>query len=143
MCDRYVENGSIDPEEYLQDTDERIRYIMEKTRAVLIYQEQIMAMVREMAGYTLGAADSFRRIIGKKKIKEVATIRWQFMYGKNAPDKIKEAIANTEDEDEIKNLKEQLYKVETSPVAAEGAIARGWSMKDADYWFKALGKFAG
>jgi DNA polymerase III subunit alpha len=143
MCDRYVENGDIHPEDYMEDTDERIRHVMEKTRAVLIYQEQIMTLVREMAGYTLGAADSFRRVIGKKKIKEVAAIRWQFLYGKHAADKIKDEMANIVNEEQKKELEDQLYIVEKSPVTAEGAIAKGWSLKDADYWFKAIGKFAG
>lgn len=143
MCDRYVENGDLHPDDYMEDTDERIRHIMEDTRAVLVYQEQIMSMVREMAGYTLGAADSFRRVIGKKKIKEVAAIRWQFLYGKDAPEKIKEAMANAKDQHEADMLKDQLFIVESSPVEAIGAIAMGWSQKDAEYWFEALGKFAG
>lgn len=143
MVDRYVENGELSPDDYLEDTDERVRHIVEKTRSVLIYQEQIMSLVREMAGYTLGAADSFRRVIGKKKIKEVASLRWQFLYGKDAADHIREAIANEVKPAEIGMLKDQLYIVEASPVAAEGAIARGWDLKDAEEWFAAIGKFAG
>lgn len=143
MTDRYVENGEIHPDDYLEEVDERIRPIMEKTRGVLIYQEQIMSMVRDMAGYTLGGADSFRRVIGKKKIKEVAALRWQFLYGKDAPKYIKAAMDKESNEDKLKALKDQLYIVEGAPVTAEGAIARGWSMEDAEEWFQALGKFAG
>lgn len=43
--------------------------ILKNTFGIAIYQEQIMAMTRTLAGYTAGQADSFRKMIGKKSQK--------------------------------------------------------------------------
>ena len=39
---------------------------------VIVYQEQVMQVAREMAGYSLGGADLLRRAMGKKKAEEMA-----------------------------------------------------------------------
>ena len=44
--------------------------ILDETYGLLVYQEQVMAIVREVAGYTLGQADLLRKAMGKKK-KEI------------------------------------------------------------------------
>ena len=49
--------------------------ILGETYHLLIYQEQIMAIARELAGYTLGGADLLRRAMGKKK-PEVLAKEW-------------------------------------------------------------------
>ncbi|MFJ7947820.1 DNA polymerase III subunit alpha [Streptomyces sp. NPDC096354] len=49
--------------------------ILGNTFHLLIYQEQIMAIARELAGYTLGGADLLRRAMGKKK-PEVLAAEW-------------------------------------------------------------------
>ncbi|WP_037842762.1 DNA polymerase III subunit alpha [Streptomyces sp. NRRL F-5126] len=50
--------------------------ILGNTFHLLIYQEQIMAIARQLAGYTLGGADLLRRAMGKKK-PEVLAAEWE------------------------------------------------------------------
>ncbi len=46
-----------------------IDHILEETQGIIVYQEQVMQIAQEMAGYSLGGADLLRRAMGKK-IKE-------------------------------------------------------------------------
>ncbi|MCM2576481.1 DNA polymerase III subunit alpha [Streptomyces meridianus] len=54
--------------------------ILGTTFHLLIYQEQIMAIARQLAGYTLGGADLLRRAMGKKK-PEVLAAEWEKFHG--------------------------------------------------------------
>ena len=49
---------------------EPLAEILDETYGLLVYQEQVMAIVRKVAGYTLGQADLLRKAMGKKK-KEI------------------------------------------------------------------------
>ncbi|NJL82110.1 MAG: DNA polymerase III subunit alpha [Chloroflexaceae bacterium] len=55
--------------------------ILKETYAVLVYQEQIMKMAQDLAGYSLGQADLLRRAMGKKKISEMQKHREIFIDG--------------------------------------------------------------
>ncbi|POZ49989.1 DNA polymerase III subunit alpha [Methylovulum psychrotolerans] len=66
--------------------------ILKPTNGVILYQEQVMQIAREMAGYTLGGADMLRRAMGKKKIEEMAKEREKFTVGAVA-NQIEESIA--------------------------------------------------
>ncbi|MGW4201399.1 DNA polymerase III subunit alpha [Streptomyces sp. NPDC004726] len=55
---------------------EALEPILGNTFHLLVYQEQIMAIARELAGYTLGGADLLRRAMGKKK-PEVLAAEWE------------------------------------------------------------------
>ena len=55
--------------------------ILNPTNGVILYQEQVMQIAREMAGYTLGGADMLRRAMGKKKPEEMAKQRAIFTEG--------------------------------------------------------------
>ena len=55
--------------------------ILKETYGVIVYQEQIMKIAQEMAGYSLGEADLLRRCMGKKKIKEMEKHREKFLDG--------------------------------------------------------------
>ncbi len=55
--------------------------ILKETYAVLVYQEQIMKMAQDLAGYSLGEADLLRRAMGKKKISEMTKHREIFIDG--------------------------------------------------------------
>ena len=46
--------------------DNSLKYILEETYGIILYQEQVMKIVSEMANYSLGEADELRRAIGKK-----------------------------------------------------------------------------
>ena len=66
--------------------------ILKPTNGVILYQEQVMQIARELAGYTLGGADMLRRAMGKKKPEEMAKERAKFTEGAIA-NQIDEAIA--------------------------------------------------
>jgi len=55
--------------------------ILRETYAVLVYQEQIMKMAQDLAGYSLGEADLLRRAMGKKKASEMQKQREMFIDG--------------------------------------------------------------
>lgn len=55
--------------------------ILKPTNGVILYQEQVMEIARELAGYTLGGADLLRRAMGKKKPEEMAKQREIFVTG--------------------------------------------------------------
>ncbi|MCX8048426.1 MAG: DNA polymerase III subunit alpha [Methylohalobius sp.] len=55
--------------------------ILKSTNGVILYQEQVMQIARDLAGYTLGSADLLRRAMGKKKPEEMAKQRAVFVRG--------------------------------------------------------------
>lgn len=55
--------------------------ILKDTYGVILYQEQVMQIARELAGYSLGQADLLRRAMGKKKPEEMAKHRQIFLEG--------------------------------------------------------------
>lgn len=58
-----------------------LKPILGETDGMLIYQEQILTICRELAGYTMGEADLMRRAVGKKKEKEMAAQEEKFKAG--------------------------------------------------------------
>jgi DNA polymerase-3 subunit alpha len=66
------------PVEYL---DERMRPILEETYGVIVYQDQVMELVKALAGFTLGKADVLRRAMGKKDAKAMASMKLEFLAG--------------------------------------------------------------
>lgn len=65
---------------------EKLRHILEVTYGVIVYQEQVMQIFRELAGYSLGRADLVRRAIAKKKADVLKKEREYFLYGKRTAD---------------------------------------------------------
>ena len=61
--------------------DPRLRAITEETHGCVIYQEQLMAIAREMAGFSGTEADDLRKAVGKKKRDLMATMKDKFMEG--------------------------------------------------------------
>ncbi|MEY4768680.1 MAG: hypothetical protein RL637_1319, partial [Pseudomonadota bacterium] len=55
--------------------------ILKTTNGVILYQEQVMQIARELSGYTLGGADILRRAMGKKDVQEMAKQRDAFVQG--------------------------------------------------------------
>lgn len=55
--------------------------VLKPTYGVPVYQEQVMQMAQQLAGYTLGGADVLRRVMGKKKVEEMAQQREIFVEG--------------------------------------------------------------
>lgn len=60
---------------------EKLKKILEPTYGCIVYQEQVMQIVQELAGYTLGRADKVRRIMSKKKPDELKKEKDNFIYG--------------------------------------------------------------
>ena len=60
---------------------EKLKPILAPTYGVIVYQEQVMQIAQELAGYTLGGADMLRRAMGKKKPEEMAKQRVVFENG--------------------------------------------------------------
>ncbi|HWU54159.1 MAG TPA: DNA polymerase III subunit alpha, partial [Rhizomicrobium sp.] len=83
-------NGK-EPVEYLHPAMEPI---LKETYGVMTYQDDVMRIARELAGYTLGEADILRRAMGKKIPAEMIPQREKFMKGA-AERKIAKSVAET------------------------------------------------
>lgn len=59
----------------------QMKDILSNTYGILVYQEQIMQLAQQLAGYTLGEADMMRRAMGKKKREEMALHEEKFVEG--------------------------------------------------------------
>jgi DNA polymerase-3 subunit alpha len=83
---KYVEAKRSGNIEYMikvtkRDIDEKIKELLQPTKGVLIYQEQVMKLAQIMAGYSLGKADLLRRAMGKKIPEEMEAARGEFVDG--------------------------------------------------------------
>ena len=76
---RYIANKQ-DPEHAVY-THPSLKPILEVTYGCMVYQEQVMQIVRDLAGYSLGRADLVRRAMGKKKLDVMAKEREYFIHG--------------------------------------------------------------
>jgi len=61
--------------------DARLEPILNNTYGVIVYQEQVMQIVQVLAGYTLARADAVRKMMGKKKVKDIQKEREVFVHG--------------------------------------------------------------
>ncbi len=71
--------------------------ILKPTYGCIVYQEQVMQIVRDLAGYTLGRSDLLRRAMSKKKGDVMRRERQTFVYG-NPEEGVPGCIANGIDE---------------------------------------------
>lgn len=76
---RYIK-GKLNPEETVY-THPALEPILNVTYGCMVYQEQVMQIVRDIGGYSLGRADLVRRAMGKKKLDVMAEERKNFIYG--------------------------------------------------------------
>ena len=84
MVDEYInrKHGNA-PVKYLHPLTEPI---LQPTYGVILYQEQVMQIAQELAGYSLGGADLLRRAMGKKNAEEMQRQRKIFVEGAAAND---------------------------------------------------------
>ena len=75
---RYVRGKQTGQNEY---THPSLEPILNVTYGCMVYQEQVMQIVRDLAGYSLGRADLVRRAMGKKKLDVMAKEREVFIHG--------------------------------------------------------------
>ena len=76
---RYIRN-KLNPE-HSEYTHSALEPILNVTYGCMVYQEQVMQIVRDLAGYSLGRADLVRRAMGKKKLDVMAKERENFIHG--------------------------------------------------------------
>ena len=97
----YLRNRK-DPSKVVYQTPQ-MAHIVDVTNGVVIYQEQVMQICRELAGFSFGQADNVRRAMSKKKLKVMEAEREHFVHGCTEPGKecagcvkngIPEAVAN-------------------------------------------------
>ena len=82
--------------------------ILSVTYGCIVYQEQVMMIFQQLAGYSLGGADMVRRAISKKKAKQIEEERDAFLYGD--PDRgIKGCVANGIPEATAKHIYDEIY----------------------------------
>lgn len=75
----YIYNKNhVDEIEYLHP---KLEPILNVTYGTIVYQEQVMQIVQQLAGYSLGAADNLRRAMGKKKMDVMEAERKKFIFG--------------------------------------------------------------
>ncbi|MBO8434897.1 MAG: DNA polymerase III subunit alpha [Tyzzerella sp.] len=65
----------------IQYTHESLKPILNTTYGCIVYQEQVMQIVRDLAGYSLGRSDLVRRAMSKKKESVMIEERKNFVYG--------------------------------------------------------------
>ena len=86
--------------------------ILNVTYGCMVYQEQVMEIVRTLAGYSLGGADLMRRVISKKKMAQMEVERQNFIYGKkddNGNYIIDGCINRGIDEQTAKSIFDEIY----------------------------------
>ena len=71
--------------------------ILKPTYGCIVYQEQVMQIVRDLAGYSLGRSDLVRRAMSKKKTSVMEKERQNFIYG-NPEENVPGCISNGIDE---------------------------------------------
>ncbi len=84
--------GKNNPESITYDCPQ-LEPILAPTYGCIVYQEQVMQIVRDLAGYTLGRSDLVRRAMSKKKADVMARERRNFVYG-NEEEGVPGCIAN-------------------------------------------------
>lgn len=79
MVDDFIKNKhGIKKTKYLHP---KLEPILKDTYGVILYQEQVMRIASDLAGFSLGEADILRRAMGKKKPEIIAGLRSQFVEG--------------------------------------------------------------
>jgi len=90
MVDHYVKRKH--GQEAVTYQHPKMKTILADTYGIILYQEQIMQLAQELAGYSLGEADLLRRAMGKKNPEEMAKQRDKFVSG-SVERKIEKKIA--------------------------------------------------
>jgi len=79
LIDKFIERKH--DSKKIQYEHQLLEPILQETYGILVYQEQIMKMAQDLAGYSLGQADLLRRAMGKKKVSEMQKHRETFIDG--------------------------------------------------------------
>ncbi|MGP1597407.1 DNA polymerase III subunit alpha [Peptoanaerobacter stomatis] len=106
---------------------EKLKPILSVTNGIMIYQEQVMQAVRDLAGYSYGRADLVRRAMSKKKMDVMEQERKNFVYG-NEEENIIGCIKNGVDEESANKIFDDMidfanYAFNKSHAAAYAVIS--------------------
>ena len=71
----------------------KLEPILKGTYGIAVYQEQVLAIARDLAGFSLARADILRRAMGKKDPKELARVKAEFMEGCKKQSKLSDKLA--------------------------------------------------
>ncbi len=119
-------HGKNNPKDVTYDCPQ-LEPILKNTHGCIVYQEQVMQIVRDLAGYTLGRSDLVRRAMSKKKTSVMEQERQNFVYGNPeinvkgcVNNGISEAIANKIYDEMIEFAK---YAFNKSHAAAYAVVA--------------------
>ena len=101
--------------------------ILEPTYGCIVYQEQVMQIVQQLAGYTMGQADNIRRAMSKKKQYVIDAERQSFVHGDESRG-IKGCVANGIDEKAANSIYDSMvdfakYAFNKSHAAAYAVIS--------------------
>ena len=126
---RYIENKN-DPSN-IKYIHSKLKPILDVTYGCIVYQEQVMQIVRDIGGYSMGRADLVRRAMSKKKMDVMEEERKHFIYGKldeNGEVEIQGAIRNGVDEKSANIIYDEMisfakYAFNKSHSAAYAVIA--------------------
>ena len=118
--------GKNNPEMITYDCPQ-LQPILESTYGCIVYQEQVMQIVRDLGGYTLGRSDLVRRAMSKKKAAVMAKERQNFVYG-NKEEGVPGCIANGIDEKTANKIYDDMtdfakYAFNKSHAAAYALVA--------------------
>ncbi|HEY9800639.1 MAG TPA: DNA polymerase III subunit alpha [Leptolyngbyaceae cyanobacterium] len=91
--------------------------ILNETYGIMVYQEQIMKIAQDMAGYSLGQADLLRRAMGKKKVSEMQKQQEKFIDG-STKNGVKKQVAEKLFDDMLK-FAEYCLSYETEVLTVE------------------------
>lgn len=106
-----------------------LEHILNMTYGCIVYQEQVMQIVRELGGYSLGRADLVRRAMSKKKADVMQKERQNFIYGTDEGDvHVDGAVARGIDEKTAASIFDEMmdfasYAFNKSHAAAYAVVA--------------------
>lgn len=98
--------GKNHPEDIVYECKE-LEPILKPTYGCIVYQEQVMQIVRDLAGYSWGRSDLVRRAMGKKKLSEMEKGRQSFVYG-NPEEGIVGCVQNGIDEKVAQHIYDEM-----------------------------------
>lgn len=105
----------------------QLEHILGPTYGCIVYQEQVMQIVRDLAGYTMGRSDLVRRAMSKKKTAVMEKERQNFVYG-NPEEGVTGCIANGIDEKTANKIYDEMidfakYAFNKSHAAAYAVVS--------------------
>lgn len=126
---RYIENKN-NPSS-VKYAHKKLEPILNVTYGCMVYQEQVMQIVRDIGGFSMGRSDLVRRAMGKKKMDVMEQERKHFIYGKqfdNGQLEIVGAIRNGVDEETANKIYDDMidfakYAFNKSHSAAYAVVA--------------------